>query len=599
MQGVAAWHNRGVGRPLLLVLLLLGGAARAQVGPRGQGYEERLEQWGLRRFEVEREPAPEGKRIARVLVASEEVFSASDPFPEFLNVFHSRTREAVIERELLLDVGSAYSQERADESERNLRKLFILAVVRVLPVKLPGGELGLLVVTKDRWSLRLNSEFRFVGNLLQYLRLRPTEQNLFGRNQQLELDLVFRLDTLSVGQTFQDRRLLGGRLAFGETASLIFNRSSGALEGSSGQAVFGKPLLSLDTRWGFSTGAQWLVQRKRVFRGATVWQLPYDGLEPGSDSIPFIYDARSLSAEALVTRSLGHAFKTDVSVGAGAFSRSYVPPPESGLDSARAHWFVRNYLPRSESARYFTAQVKAYQARYQVMRDLDAFALSEDFQLGYSTLFQVRWAEPAWSSPTRFVELGATARYRLALLQDLASLTVAAAARYMPGSDEEGAPRGWVNKHLAVELLNYSPPFEGGRFVVRGLLDVSLADLDHRLLLLGGGNGLRGAPAELLSGRNLALMNLEYRTRPVELNTLYLGFVLFYDAGAAFNSDLGEVTHTAGIGARLLIPQFNQEVIRLDLGLVIGNGRMSADRFSGSFGQVNDLRPAFLDAPLN
>ncbi len=68
--------------------------------------------------------------------------------------------------------------------------------------------------------------------------------------------------------------------------------------------------------------------------------------------------------------------------------------------------------------------------------------------------------------------------------------------------------------------------------------------------------------------------------------------------GAAFN-EVPNVTHTVGLGARVLLPQFNTEVIRIDLGFVVnGPGDFGIDRFSSSFGQVTDNRPTFLDQPL-
>ena len=36
----------------------------------------------------------------------------------------------------------------------------------------------MLVVTRDVWSLRLNSDFRFEGGRLRWLRLEPSENNL-------------------------------------------------------------------------------------------------------------------------------------------------------------------------------------------------------------------------------------------------------------------------------------------------------------------------------------------------------------------------------------------------------------------------------------
>src|SRR5207249_3832722 len=103
----------------------------------------------------------------------------------------------------------------------------------------------------------------------------------------------------------------------------------------------------------------------------------------------------------------------------------------------------------------------------------------------------------------------------------------------------EGAARGqaaggWVNRRWIAELLEVTPLVYGGRFVFRALLDVRQDDLNNTQNLLGGGNGLRGAAPELLTGRDVLLVNAEYRAAPFEIRTLYVGLVFFYDAGSAF-----------------------------------------------------------------
>ncbi|MBI3181642.1 MAG: hypothetical protein HYZ28_05830 [Myxococcales bacterium] len=570
-------------RHLVLLSILAGPAALAQ-----EGYEDRLVQWGLSLHSRELEPAPEGKRIEEVLLAIEDIFAPSDPYPLWFNAVHARTREMVIRRELLFQEGAPYRAELADETERNLRRLFILAVARVVPVKGRADGVAVLVVTKDRWSLRLNSEFNYVGNLLQYLRLQPTEQNFLGLNQQVSLEAVLRLDTLTLGQLFQDRRLFGQELAFGETASLVFNRDTLELEGSRGRAVFGRPLYSLDSHWGFSTEADWLVYRRRRFRGPQIWPLEH----PDGGRVPFEYDVGEVSWAALYTRRWGRTFKLDLSGGLGGHSRRYQAPADTGLSEAERAFLEAGFLPRSEDAAYLTVLASAFSADYRVLRDVDTFALSEDYRIGPAIFLEARWAEPVGYARSRFAEVGLTARHRLLLLDGIASLTVAGAARHQP---EQG---GWVNRRLAAELVAVSPPLEGGRVVLRGLLDLRRFDLDRHLTLLGGGNGLRGAAAESQAGPNLLLLNLEYRTRPVEVRTLFLGFVLFYDMGSAFERS-PVLTHTIGLGTRLLIPQFNQETIRVDLGLVIGGEPGKGDLLSASFGQVTDYRPDFLDRPLD
>ncbi len=566
----------------LLWALFLSFAARGEP----PGYEERLVAWGLSALGREIEPEPEGKPVEEILVASEDVVARDDPFPSWVNLFHVRTRDEVIRREVLLGVGEPYSQAKAAESERILRGLFILAVARVLPVKGRSGGVGVLVVTKDRWSLRLNSEFNFVGNLLQYLRLRPTEQNFLGLNQQVLFDVILRLDTLSVGQGYQNRRLFGSELTLLESAAVVLNRRTFVIEGSTGGLGLGKQLFSLDTPWGFWTYAEWNVRRRRIFRGPSVWRLE----TPDGGAVPFEYDVRELDASALYTRSFGHAFKVNVSSGVGGHSRRYSAPRDTGLPEEKSRWLEESWLPRSEDAAWVEGQLTAFGADYRVLRDIDTFALSEDYQLGPRLFVVARFAPPLAGGWASFVEAGVAARYRLLWGENLATLSVAGASRHQQSS-------GWVNQRLAVELVEVTPPLEGGRMVWRTLLDLRRNDLDKGQLLLGGGNGLRGAPPEALSGPNLFLMNLEYRTRPVEIATLSVGFVLFYDAGSAFESSL-ELLHTFGMGLRVLIPQVNAEVIRFDVGVSFGGPGALTDRFSGSFGQVTDYRPAFLSDPL-
>ena len=154
-----------------------------------------------------------------------------------------------------------------------------------------------------------------------------------------------------------------------------------------------------------------------------------------------------------------------------------------------------------------------------------------------------------------------------------------------------------ANRRFAAEMSNYSPQFCGGRFVMRLLIDLKGNDLDNRQLLLGGSTGLRGAFPEQFTGRNMLLGNVEYRARPIELFSNWLGVVLFYDVGSAFDSTLS-LTHTVGIGFRLLLPQLNKEVLRVDFGFVFGGPIPGADRINASWSQVTDIRPDFLDQPL-
>ncbi len=577
--------------PTLLVCLLLAQAP----APDEPGYEDRLIAWGLEQQGRALEAAPEGKRIDEVLVSSENIISQSDPWPSLLNIIHVRTREGVIRREVLLTEGELWSAERVMETERNLRRLFLLAVVKVVPATSPKGGVALLVITKDRWSLRLSNSFTLIGPLLQSLRLSLTEINFNGRGQNVSLDMLLRLDTLSLGQTFIERRLLSSRLYFGETASIVLNRQTGRPEGTSGSVAFGRPIITLDQTWGAMLSGDWNVRRRRIFRGSAIWQLE-DPAEPGT-KVPYVYDVREVTTAASITRSFGRALKVDVSGELGGYFKSYAPPV-GALSDSQAAWLTRAYLPRSENVTYVSAYVRAFPTNYKILRNIDAFELSEDFQIGWLAQAGARYAFPLPFAPSHFVEVGGALRYRFYKGDDLFTVSVAAAVRIRPGEPA-------ANRRLAAEVINYSPSFHGGRLVTRVMVDFIANDLNNRQLLLGGSTGLRGAAADQFSGKNMVLANVEYRAAPFEVLTSWIGMVIFYDVGSAFDSSIS-LDHTTGFGFRIMLPQLNQDVLRIDFGVAIGQPFGGIERLNATWGQVNAIRPSaapgqstsFLDQPL-
>lgn len=566
--------------------LLLAAALAALPIAQDTNYEDRLVAWGLSQHGRELEPSPEGKVVEEILVSVEDVIGPEDPYPGFLNVFHARTREEVVRREVMQQPGAAWDAHRVLETERNLRRLFFIAVSRVVTVKGTNGGVALLVVIKDKWSLRLSNSFTLIGPLLQYLQLQLIEVNFNGWGQQLAVNTVVRLDTFSVGQLFIERRLFSTRWYFGEAASLIFNRLTGALEGTQGSVSIGQPIINLDPQWGFVVDGTWNVRRRRTFRGASVWQVPFTD-ENGETTVPLIYDVREYEGKAELTRSFGRELKLDVSATLGAWSRQYTP---TVADEAQAAFLTARYLPRSESVTYAQAYFRAFPADYRVLKNIDTYELSEDFQLGWLAQGGVRYAFPLPFAPSHFIEVGGALRYRFYRWDNLLSVSVAGAMRIRPGQEI-------ANRRLAAELTNYSPQFWGGRLVTRVLVDFKANDLDNRQLLLGGSTGLRGTFPEQFQGRNLVLANVEYRARPIEFFSSWLGIVLFYDVGSAFDSVV-QLTHTTGIGFRILLPQLNREVLRIDFGFVIGGPQPGLDRLNASWGQINDIGTTFLDRPL-
>ena len=97
------------------------------------------------------------------------------------------------------------------------------------------------------------------------------------------------------------------------------------------------------------------------------------------------------------------------------------------------------------------------------------------------------------------------------------------------------------------------------------------------------------------------LINLELRTRPLLFLSSFWGLVLFYDAGDAFDEWAQPEKEApdylafrsfnprsgAGIGLRLLMPQLDRSVFRIDLGFPLNRDDPRGEfTFIAAFGQA-------------
>src|SRR5262249_42744337 len=148
-------------------------------------YERKSIEEAVGKLNAAIDPAPGGKMIEGIDIVSLDVFEKRDPLPNLLtpsgNWFHSTTKPYVSDRQVLLTAGQEYSQALVDEHARNLRGLPQLSLVLCVPLRGHAeGRVRLLVITKDVWSLRLNSDYLLADGRLQYLLLSPSEENIYG-----------------------------------------------------------------------------------------------------------------------------------------------------------------------------------------------------------------------------------------------------------------------------------------------------------------------------------------------------------------------------------------------------------------------------------
>jgi hypothetical protein len=258
-----------------LLLVAFAATARAQSAPPPaerlhvySPYEEQTIAEVLGGLRMTRDPDPEGKLVERVEIVRLDVFEQRDVLPQWLNVFHAKTREAVVRSEVLLREGQPYRQALVDDTIRNLRRLpGVPQLSTVLVIAAKGSapdQIVLVVITKDVWSLRLNwnlvaTQLAIVHGAvrgIEQLELLPAETNFLGTHQIVNLHFVLEPSAYTFGAGSMVPRVGNSRISTLASANVMVNEHGNA-EGTYGSLVAGQPLFSGSTEWAWDSSVAW------------------------------------------------------------------------------------------------------------------------------------------------------------------------------------------------------------------------------------------------------------------------------------------------------------------------------------------------------
>ncbi len=543
-------------------------------------YEQETLELALERHGAALDPAPQGKRIVGIEIDVLDVIEERDPAPNFLNIFHANTRDHIIAQELLFREGDTYDSRPVNESERNLRALRQESLVIIAPLQTGDPEtVRVLVIAKDIWSLRLNSNYRLTGGEdggLELLLLQPAEENLAGTHRRLLGSFVYEPDTISAGARFIDPRLWGSRVQWTANANVIVNHATGALEGGYGSFQYGVPLYSTSQKWAWSASVSADKEIFRRFVGTKV--RTYDAVvTPERDSVPFIYDAEHISGNVSVTRSFGSDVKHDFTFSAGVSRAAYHPeegpdplfgvvPRDDLIDPAAQAEFNREQIPRSETQNGPVLQYHLYLNEFASLLDVETMSLQESFVMGPEAYVGFYPVLQAFGSTRDFFgwhgALAYTHRLDTGFFRTYLAATVETELR-----DEGGV--GVSDAYAQAGVRVVTPSFVVGRLIFDGTAYQRLENHARALLRLGGDGRLRGYPTGLFLGENLVASNVEYRSRALQLWTVMLSGALYYDVGDAYDGTDLRLKQGAGFGLRILFPQLERSVLRVDWGFAL------------------------------
>jgi hypothetical protein len=530
------------------------------------------------------EPQPWNKVIDSVDVFVEPVIVEGARYLGWVNSLRIESRESVVRREVLIGPGEVWDQPRIEETARRLRDPAFASVAVVVPVKRPGNErVSVLVVTRDIWSLRFNTNYRFQNGQLTDLNLSLSEQNFLGLRKIVALVFGMSQDQIAMGPSYIDRNLAGRQLKLSANMSAIFARSpllsKGSFTGEGTESAFelSRPLWSLATKWGYGVALSHRYAIDRLFRGTSVRTYD-DPATADREELRWEYRQRRFNATVSGQRQWGTTIKQRLSFGYSLESqRPTVLADFAGSDDQRAA-FIRDVLPRSERNSLLFASASLFTPVYRTTQNVSTFDLAEDVQFGPTASVAIGVAPTFLGSTRNFVRSNVDVGWTLPWCDD-GSIRAKVSASFRIQSN------GLVDNTADAQFRVVTPSIQLGRLVAETSVSTRWNPQENRFYSLGSQNGLRGFLISEFSGQRRTVTQLEARSRPWKLWAFRFGGVVFYDVGSAASSFATMRLHQdVGFGLRALTPQTSRELFRFDLAFPLDGGSRGVPQFIGGFG---------------
>lgn len=510
----------------------------------------------------------EGKTIERIDFVRLDPIDTNDPLPAGMDAVHATSREHVLRHELLVREGDRFTKVMVDESARNLRLLPQLSLVVCVAMRGSADDrVRLVVITKDVWSLYVDFDLAVTSGGLELLDLEPKETNVAGLQHTALTRFVLQPKSYSLGASYEIPRLDSRWLDLAVDGNVIFERASGAPEGSYGSASIKQPLYSSKAEWAWSTGMSWKDQVTRRYVDATV--ASYTPSTPGAAPVPWVYRERTISEQAKITRSFGWENKQDVSLGMGV-GRSVYRVPDGTADAGSMAEFTRAAVPLGEARVGPFVQWHAYSSDFLRTIDLDTLSLQEDNRLGHDLWLRAYTALHGLGSTRDLLGVYGALAYAAPFRDGLGRVAVESTLEWDPDGLSDGA--------VKAELGGATPRLGFGRFVFAATVLDRFENHLNAHSFLGGDTTLRGYPTRYLTGRDLYTASIEYRTPAFGMSSVQLGGAAFYDVGDAPSTlERFDAKHSAGLGLRAVFPQIERAALRLDVGFPLSTRPLPSD----------------------
>jgi hypothetical protein len=466
-----------------------------------------------------------GAVIGEIVIDNQNIFNLNDVQDDvklfrLADRLHIRTRQKVIQHQLLFKSGQRYSRRLLDETERILRADGYFYDAWIQPIRYHDGTVDLSVTTRDVWTLNPGFNYgRSGGSNSTGLQLQDT--NVLGTGADLKLSHTTNIDRTATQVRLSDEHALGTWTSYNLNYTDL---SDGRLR----ELTVERPFYALNTRWAAGVSGLNDLQTDSLYDRSAIIDR-FQDLHHGAQ----LYGGWSAGLQDGWVRR----WSTGVTYDEHRFE------PVSS-------WAGVTALPADRRFLYPWVEFDLVQDEFLKLWNHDEIARTEDFYLGTSVTARAGWADSAVGSSQSALIFQST------------------------------ASRGFRDGGISTLLLagDFSGRVTNG-ILYNGVMDASVRyyveqsknwlffttltatkgwrlDLDDQILL-GGDNGLRGYPLRYQDGTSRALFTVEQRyfTDWYPFRLFRVGAAVFFDAGRTWGnaplaaSGLG-VLKDAGFGLR-------------------------------------------------
>lgn len=553
--------------PVISIFLFLPSLA----APTRSDYEQKAISEGLELYDLEIQTDTDNKTIEKIYIYTRSPFLPDAKALRLLNYLHINSKDRLIKSLIFLKEGDPYRGRVQEDSEKNLRRGRTRSLVAIVPVKKKGvpekGQVSVLVVTQDAFSLTPNLDFKWSSDTLNRFSFFLAEENLFGLNKILGAGYELNQGHHEAKIEYKDKYFWQTSWQIDLVHELFWLRQEKKLDGFSLGASLKKPLLSETDKWGLRLDGAYQQVSKIDFVGNKIRK---EKLADNGREISRFFRMSEWQIAALITRSFGIAHKQEISFGHSIGRKKPAIPKQLDLSAKESQLFREKILPKNEFESYAVVGLDLFENRFLYLYDYDTYALKESIQLGYAASFSANLSYP----PVMFGDFGfVRPKVGFSYRKDIGNDGFITAA--VKSSQRLTKTRQENLKH-SVELTLTSPHIgKWGRLIIFSGLFWALKDRDNKQIILGTQEGLRGVPSRFYRGQRAFRHNTEFRTTSKDIWIAKAGLVAFYDAGSAFDTwERVNPTHAVGIGLRMLWPQLGTQVMRMDIAFPFyGEGR--------------------------